>query len=143
MIFFLLVGAMATVAGLAWIRHLSHLKQHAGVSRDEFIQYFEPALITPEVSGAVYDHFQKLGVRKGFMPAITDSLEGVYKTSGEDVEDNLSDILQRLGYEMPHSGILAEWAGPIETVEDVVRFVGWVRTRQSPSGSIAGIPRQQ
>jgi len=80
----------------------------------------------------VYDQFQKLGTWRNFMPSPADSLEGTYKTVDEDVEENLKEILQRLGLEMPHSGILQEWDGALETLSDVVRWVDWVRAKQNP-----------
>jgi len=49
---------------------------------------------------------------------------------------NLFDIqrlLQRLRFEMPHSGDLPEWDERLETLSDVVRWVDWVRTKQNPS----------
>ena len=67
------------------------------------------------------------------MPSPTDSLERTYKTVDEDAEENLKEILQRLGLEIPHSGVLQEWDRPIETLSDVVRWVDWVRAKQNPS----------
>jgi hypothetical protein len=134
-VFLLFVGGAAGLVGTGWLLHLRKLRTHQGLTRAEFTAHFETSGIAPEISGAVYDHFQKLGVWKGFMPKPSDTLEGTYKTTGEDVEDNVNEILQRLGYEMPHSGILAEWPTPLESLDDVVRFVNWVRTRQNPSVS--------
>jgi hypothetical protein len=80
----------------------------------------------------VYDHFQEQGSWKNFMPNPSDTVAGTYKLGAEDFDDILKEIVQKLGYEMPHSGILREWFTPIETLEDVVRFVSWVRTKQNP-----------
>jgi len=135
-IFLLCLGGMAGFAGIGWILYLRRLKRHEGSGRADFIAHFEPSGATRDISGAVYDHFQKLGVWKGFQPKPSDTLEGTYKTVDEDIEDNLKEILQELGYEMPHSGILSEWFTPLETLEDVVRFVNWVRTKQNPSVSV-------
>jgi len=128
--FLLFLGGAAGLVGLGWVVHVGRLRGHAGSTRAEFMGHFAPSGIPSTISGAVYDHFQKLGVWKNFMPSPSDTLEGTYKTSGEDVEDNVKEILQQVGDEMPHSGILAEWPDPLETLEDVVRFVVWVRTRQ-------------
>jgi hypothetical protein len=81
----------------------------------------------------VYDHFQEQGVLKNFMPNPSDTIADRYKLGDEDFDGSLKEILQRLGYEMPHSGILREWFTPIESLEDVVRFVNWVRINQNPS----------
>ena len=103
------------------------------MSRDEFVAQFQSTGVATAIAAAVYDQFQKLGTWKGFMPNPVDTLEKTYKTADEDVEENLKEILQRLGFEMPHSDILQEWDGPLETLSDVVRWVDWVRTKQNPS----------
>src|ERR1700682_3076965 len=131
-LFLLILGGAAGVTGIAWARHLQRLKRHHGLSRAEFLVHFQSMAVPPEMAGGIYDHFQKLGVWKDFMPSPSDTLQSTYKTVDEDVEDNLTEVVQQLGYQMPHSGILAEWAPPIQTVEDVVRFVDWVRTKQHP-----------
>jgi len=132
-IFLVSLGGMASFAGAGWLLYLHRLKQHEGSTRAEFIAHFGASEATPEISGTVYDHFQKLGVWEGFQPKPSDTLEGTYKTVDEDVEDNLKEILQQLGYEMPHSGILSEWLTPLKTLEDVVQFVSWVKSKQNPS----------
>lgn len=131
--FIMIIGGIAGVTAITWALHLYRLKNHVGMTRDEFVAQFQLLGIGSLIAVAVYDQFQKLGTLKGFMPSPTDSLEGTYKTVDEDVEENLKEILQRLGLEMPHSGILQEWNKPLETLSDVVRWVDWVRTKQNPS----------
>jgi len=132
-IFLLSLSGLAIFAGLSWLLYLHNLKQHKGSTRAEFIEHFGTSEATPEISGVVYDHFQKLGVWQGFQPKWSDTLECTYKAVDEDVDDNLKEILQQLGYEMPHSGTLSEWVSPLKTLEDVVQFINWVRTKQNPS----------
>ena len=132
-VFLLFMGGMAGFAGIGWVLHLRRLKHHEGSTRTDFIAHFEGSGVAPEISGAVYDHFQKLGVWKIFMPKPSDTLEGTYRTVDEDVEDNLNEILHKLGFEMPHTGILSEWPVPVDTLEDVVRFVNWAGTKKNPS----------
>jgi hypothetical protein len=131
-VFLVFLGGTAGLVGMGWILHLRRLRKHEGSTRAEFIAHFERSGVAPGISGTVYDHFQKLGVWKRFMPKPSDTLERTYKTAGEDVEDNVKEILEQIGYEMPHSGILAEWPTPLATLEDVVGFVNWVRTKQNP-----------
>jgi hypothetical protein len=128
----MIIGGIVGATGLVWALHLKRLKEHTGLSREEFVGHFEALGVAPEIVGAVYDQFQKLGVWKGFKPSPTDTLEGTYKTGDEDLEDNVREVLQWLGFEMPHSGILREWTGPLETLSDVVLWVDWVRTKQNP-----------
>lgn len=132
-IFLMIIGGIAGATGIAWGLHLKRLKNHVGVTKEAFIAHFQSEGIGPLIATAVYDQFQKLGTWRGFMPSPEDSLEGTYKTVDEDVEENLKEILQRLRLEMPHSGMLQQWEGPIATLSDVVRWVEWVRTKQNPS----------
>jgi hypothetical protein len=131
--FLLFMGGIAGFIGIGWALHVWRLKRHEGWTRADFIAHFETVGAMPVISGLVYDHFQKLGVWKGFMPMPSDTLEGTYKIADGDIDDNLKEILQELGYEMPHSGILSEWFAPVETLEDVVRFLSWVATKHDPS----------
>lgn len=131
-VFLLIMGGIAGATGIAWALHLTRLQNHVGVTKEAFIAHFQREGIGPLITTAVYDQFQKLGTWKGFMPSPADRLEGTYKAVDEDVEENLKEILQRVGLDMPHSGILQEWNGQLETLSDVVRWVDWVRTRQNP-----------
>lgn len=70
----------------------------------------------------------------GFQPAPSDSFEGTFKMTSEDLDDELEELLQKIGLEMPHSGILREWDGKLETLSDAVRWVEWVRTKQKSLG---------
>lgn len=132
-VFLMIIGGIAGATGIAWGLHLRRLKNHVGVTRADFVTHFQSTGIGTQIAEAVYDQFQRIGTWNGFRPSPADSLERTYKTVDEDVEENLKEILQRLGLEMPHSGVLQEWDRPIETLSDVVRWVDWVRTKQNPS----------
>jgi hypothetical protein len=131
--FLLVVVGGFLVVGTVWWRHQVKLMQHQGVSREDFVRHFRGAEIADVVSGMVYDHFKQMSGVKDYQPAPTDSFEGTFKMSGEDLDDELEDLLPKLALDMPHSGVLREWNGPLETLSDVVRWVDWVRTKQNPS----------
>jgi hypothetical protein len=134
--FLLFMGGIAGIVGIGWAFHVWKLRQHEGLTRAEFIAHFETVGAMPLISGLVYDHFQKLGTWRSFMPNPSDTLKGTYKIVDEDVEENLKEILQALGCGMPHSGILSEWFTPVETLDEVVRFLSWVITKQDPSVAV-------
>lgn len=117
-----------------WWQHRRKLIQHSGVSREEFVSYFRNIGVVDIVSGTVYDHFQQMVAVRGYDPDPTDSMEETFSMTGEDLDDELGDLLPKLGLEMPHSGILQEWDRPIQTLSDVVRWVAWVRAKQNPAG---------
>lgn len=116
-------------------KHHKKLVQHSGVSRDEFISHFRNIGVVDIVSGTVYDHFRQMVAVRGYEPDPTDSIEETFSMTGEDLDDELGDLLPKLGLEMPHSGILQEWDRPIQTLSDVVRWVDWVRAKQNSEGS--------
>lgn len=127
---FILAGVLIVIIAIAWARHLGQLSKHQGLNRDEFISYFTRLGLSAATAAAVFDQFHKLGVWKGFMPDPSDRLEDTYKIVDEDVDYTLTDILDRLGLEMPDSSALADWDAPLETLEDVVRWVEWARKKQ-------------
>lgn len=100
-VFLYLVSAAAAFAFIRWVLHLLKLSRRRGIGRDEFV------LRLP-----------------------SDTLKTTYRICGDDLEEVLADIAHRLGYEMPHSGILSTWLEPINDLEDVVRFLEWVCTQQ-------------
>jgi hypothetical protein len=116
-----------------WTWERSRLRNHKGLSRDEFVSYFSQHEVSPDVSAGVYDHFRKMRGIKGFFPSPSDSIEGIYGMLSEDLHDELPDILGEFGWAMPSSAKLAEWPSPVDTLEDVVRLVDWVRRKQYPS----------
>lgn len=125
--------AVCVVVGVIWLRQRVRLVKHQGFNRTEFVDHFQADGIAAIISGAVYDHFAQMAGVKGFQPAPTDTFEETFKMTGEDIDDELDELLQKMGWEMPHSGMLREWDGSLETLSDVVRWVDWVRTKQSPS----------
>lgn len=127
---FFIITVMVGASGLAWLAHLGQLRKHRGLSREQFVEHFEATGILPEIAGAVYDQFQRLGFWKQFRPSPADTLEGTFKTVDEDVEENFKDILTRLEIKMPDSGTLQLWSDPITTLSDVVRWVAWVSNKQ-------------
>lgn len=131
-VFIVLLGGVVAI----WWRHQLQLVKHEGVSRAQFVGHFRGIGIAEAVSGPVYDHFEQMSGVNGFQPAPMDSFEETYKMVGEDLDDELEELLQKLGWEMPHSGILREWNGPLETLSDLVRCVDWVRSMQNPSVAV-------
>lgn len=105
------------------------LKRHRGLGLAEFLAHFESMGIAPEIATCVYDYCRWWMKRSSFQPHPDDDLDSVYRML-HDLDDVLSGLIHRLGYEMPHSGILSEGNAEIRTVSDVVRWLNWVRQRQ-------------
>jgi hypothetical protein len=133
-VFFVCIGGLVVLAAISWLRHVLGLRRHAGWRRDDFIANFSSASIAPAVSGAVYDHFQQMGIWRKFTPAPFDRLDTTYKMIDEDATDNLAEILRSLGLEMPDSAAIREWESPVETLSDVVVWVNWAATQKPNEG---------
>ena len=140
MIALVCIGGLVALVILSSVRHVYRLRKHGGWKRGDFIAHFESGGVSASVSGAVYDHFQDMGVWKRFSPAPLDSIENTYKAVDEDVTDSLQQILDRLGCEMPNSRKLKQWERPIETVLDVVELVDWVKKGETGTGQTDAFP---
>lgn len=128
-----LVSAAIAFVVVRWALHLLRLSRHRGIGRDDFLSRFQTSPQVQTIAGAVYDYFKKQTGVGGFEPLPSDTLKTTYRIGGDDLEEVLADIAHRLGYEMPHSGILSMWFDPIDNLEDVVRFLDWVRTQHGPA----------
>jgi hypothetical protein len=133
MIAFAWIGAFVALAAFSVCLHALRLRRHAGLSRADFVAHFAAAGVVPEVSAAVYDHFRRLGIWRSFSPSPSDRLDDTYKTVDEDVMQNLQQILDALGFEMPNSRILGQWKCPVQTLADVVNWVNWVKATEKRS----------
>ncbi|MEQ1887287.1 MAG: hypothetical protein ABL967_19645 [Bryobacteraceae bacterium] len=123
-----LLLTIIVIAVVAWWRRQRGLATHKGLSREEFVRYFAEIDVPDVVSGEVYDHFREMVGVRGYRPSPTDSFEETFKMSGEDFDDELKELLPRLGLEIPHSGKLRDWTRPLATLSDLVQWINWVRS---------------
>jgi hypothetical protein len=102
--------------------------------RPEFIRHFRDRGISSDSAAAAYDGFRPWGVWKRFEPAASDGIITTYKiVADDDVAEVAYEILRRTGGEVPASEDLAGWDRPVETIEDLVRWVEWVRLKRVDS----------
>lgn len=126
----LFVGYLCARIADSKIRNRRILNQHTGLSRTEFVEYFKEQGIPPEIPAETYDYFRGVIGLGTFLPNPVDDIEVVYVIAGEDIDDALNAIIYRLGYELPHSGILSDWHTQVRTIKDAVRWLDWVRRKQ-------------
>jgi hypothetical protein len=107
------------------------LRRHAGMTEEEFVSHFLARGVPDPVSRAVHRHLRGVVRATGFQPAPSDEIEAIYGCD-EDIENHATAILRELGYEMPHSGVRLRWATPVNSLEDLVWWVDWVRRGSPP-----------
>jgi len=106
------------------------LRRFKGWPEREFVDEFARAGVPPKVATAVYEYYRSHSPDPLFTVAPTYSLWGVFRHSGEDVDDDAERIAKRLGLRLPPEAILREWPVPPATVRDMVMWVDWVRQHQ-------------
>lgn len=136
--------AMVAVLVVLGIRssaaHRRKIRAHKGMSRSEFAARYVSSGIDPEISGAVYDHFQLLGGVDGFEPYPSDTFAGTYFfCDEEDICDELLEVVQKLGSDkqpIASEGFGTDWPGPLSTVDDAVRWVDRVLKLEREDGPL-------
>lgn len=126
----IVVGAIVLLsfASMA-IYYQLRLRGHGGWPRQDFVEHFSIAGVSPGISAAVYDYYVGLAAWRTFGVSPDDSLEIVFGHSSEELLDDLEPILRKLNLRMPNNPDKAEW--PYTTVTDMVRLVDWISRNQS------------
>jgi len=153
----LLVGIAALVACFAYgiIAGQRILRNHRGVSRDEFIGAFAGTGIPPEIPGAVYGFYKSRVLAKDFSVAPDDDYEKALCEGEEEIDDDARFLMKKLGLKLPPAELRLQWAEqmmnarlepplklgtdsvrwrqPIQTLRDMVLWLDWVRQHQEPN----------
>jgi hypothetical protein len=111
----------------SWVRQRTRLRRHAGLSRVGFVEHCERAGLSPDVAAAVYECFQPRFILKEYEIAPSDQIDDVPTIGdGYDLDEALEEVYRKVGCELPSSRILKRWETPVETLEDLVRWVDWI-----------------
>ena len=127
----LLIGLFAAGILAASAVHQKRLVKARGIPREEFVRALASEGIPGQISGAVYDYYQRESSTASFQVSPDFSLTTVFRRSHEDVDDDVREILGTLGLQLPPEAVLRQWPNPLSTVRDVVNWVNWVKERQS------------
>lgn len=128
-------AAIAAVAislaaiGVLTIRAQRQMGKHRGVPRDEFIGTFPD--VPPAVSGTVFDYYRRRVWAKDFSIAPDDSFEQVLGEGDEDIDDDVQELVKRLGFRVPANYAVRRSETSIKSVKDMVHWLDWVRQHQS------------
>lgn len=122
-----LVVSLAAI-GVITLKGQRQLGKHRGVTRDEFIQAF-PGIPT-NVSGTVFDYYKIQVWAKDFSIAPEDSYEHVLLEGDEEIDDDVQELVRRLGLRIPSEYRVRRSETPIKSVKDMVYWLDWVRQNQ-------------
>ncbi len=102
-------------------RELAAARQHYGKS--DFVKHFTA---DSDIASEAWDRLMSEATVPGFRPFPSDNLLFVFGLAEEDLEDVLLDLLQAFGFRVPSPEETAAME-PIESVEDLVRFIAKFR----------------
>lgn len=110
------------------------LRNHRGLTRNEFVTYFVKNGANPELVGPIYDYYRSYAIWRRFTIAPTDAIETLLHIDSEFFEEDFIAILDRVGLQMPPDEAWDRWSGqPVKTIEDMVKAVEWA-SRNQPFG---------
>jgi len=132
MMYWVLAGVGLVALYLIWLVFDERkLRQHRGVSREEFVAHFKVEGIPETISGTAYDLYKKHAFSKSFSPAPDMNFAEALNEDEEEVEDALLEMLKRLKIQKPSKDDLLTWSGgKVETIGDLVRWVYWASKLQ-------------
>ena len=114
--------------GVITIRGQRQLGNHRGVTRDEFIRAFPD--IPANVSGTVFDYYKSQVWAKEFSIGPEDSYEHVLSEGDEEIDDDVQELVQRLGLKIPSNYTVRRSETSIKSVKDMVLWLDWRRQHQ-------------
>jgi hypothetical protein len=124
---YFLLGAVVVAVLISIIAgriHQKELRYHSGISREEFEQFFRKKGVPGEIANTVYDHYKAVSSARDFCPAPDHSLEKVYWSGDEDINDEVQQILEELKIDEPENLWHEAWTGgEVRTVGDVVDLI--------------------
>ncbi|MFO0500700.1 MAG: hypothetical protein ACK527_00680 [Acidobacteriota bacterium] len=125
----LAVAISLAAIGVITIRGQRQLGKHRGVTRDEFIRAFPS--VPASVSGSVFDYYKSQVWAKEFSIGPEDSYEHVLSEGDEEIDDDVQELVKRLGFSMPANYAVRRSETSIKSVKDMVHWLDWVRQHQS------------
>jgi hypothetical protein len=132
--FYLLMGVIAlavlwtaAVAGFKWLKQYRLKRSRKGQNRQSFVRYFVVEGISEALVMEVYRYLQKLQWVKSFPVSPEDNLEQVYGLRDEDLTEAIVEIVKVCRVPLPPDNSPLWIQAHIFTVEDLIRFVDFLR----------------
>jgi hypothetical protein len=106
-------------------------RKHRGMTRDAFLFYFTERGMCADVAAAVYDYYRSQVKSQSFGVSPQDEIAVLFNQAEEDVEDDFTSILKKLGLSMPSDDAWDAWGRPpVRTVEQMIAAVAWASEHQ-------------
>ena len=128
----LIVAGVAAVIWfpIVWLVDQRKLRHHRGVSRQDFIHAFAGDSVSQEIPAAVYDYYKQQVVYKEYSVAPDDDYESTLSKGDEDIDDDATFLMKKLGLKKPPSFSTARAETQIKTLRDMVHWLNWIRQNQ-------------
>jgi hypothetical protein len=133
--FVIVLGVVAAAIMIGSAAHQRKLLKHGGVTKDDFVQALTKSGASADVAAAVYDYYKRESTTASFQVSPDFSLRTVFRKSHEDVDEDVREILNGLGFHLPSESVLRQWPNSLESVRDVVKWISWVKERQASNPS--------
>jgi hypothetical protein len=110
------------------LRRLRRKRRANGFSRDQFIEAFRQLGIPDNIPATVYDYYGSQKAWKDFPFSPDDKYSEVLNDDPDDVDDDASASVHRLGMLMLTERVRREYGDkPIKTLRDMVLWLDWMR----------------
>lgn len=123
-------GGFLALIAIGTAVHQARLSRHRGVPRDAFIDEFRRSNVPELIPATVYDYYKQLGAGKRFGVNADDSFERVFGQVHDDVDDDATRLVEKLGMQLPVESVLRQWPTEVKTLRDMVLWLNWVRQHQ-------------
>jgi len=121
--------SVAVIAVIAFFGQ-RRLAKHRGVSRKEFIAAFTDSGAPVEIPATVYDYYKGQVFSKECSVAPDDDYESTLSKGDEDIDDDATFMMKKLGLKKPPSFSTARAETRIKTLRDMVHWLNWIRQHQ-------------
>jgi hypothetical protein len=116
------------------LRKLRHQRQGKGFSRERFIKAFRELGIPENIPATVFDYYDSQKRWNAFPFSPDDKYSEVLYDDPDDLEEDAKALVERLGMRFRPEYIRREYGDkPIETLRDMVLWLGWMRQHQPPN----------
>lgn len=103
------------------------METRTAITRDAFVNAAARTPFEAEVAAEVWQRLRHEAVTDDFRPLPSDNLGELYGIAEEELdEDLILSLISQFGVRVPHQNVIDAF-GPVETAEDVVRFISYLR----------------
>lgn len=124
----LIIMTVAAFLGLtAWDRY--KVSSRSGMMWDEFRESLRMDGVPETIATAVYRYYSSVALGPRVAISLNDDLNTL-RIGGDDLDEQLNDLLIQLALELPGPELLRDAPHPIRTIRDIACWLEWARQNQ-------------